>query len=55
MKGKIKGEDETMENKGKSLKSVTAPLKWLESERDKKGWGKAKAKAKVKERGVHKI
>ena len=46
-----------MENKGISLESVTAPLKWLESERDKKGWGKAKvkAKAKVKERGVHKI
>jgi len=42
-----------MENRGKSLKSVTAPLKWLESERDKKG--KAKAKAKVKEKGVHKI
>ena len=44
MKGKIKGEDETMENKGKSLKSVTAPLKWLESERDKKGEGEGKRK-----------
>ena len=54
MKGKIEGEDETMENKGISLKSVTAPLKWLESEWDKKGWGKAKAKAKVKEKGVNK-
>ena len=39
-----------MENKGISLKSVTTPLKWLESE-----GGIKREKAKVKERGVHKI
>jgi hypothetical protein len=43
-----------MEKKGISLKSVMAPLKWLESEGGIKR-GKAKVKAKAKERGVHKI
>ena len=37
-----------METKGKSLKSVTAPLKWLESERDKKGKSEGKGEGKGK-------
>lgn len=37
-----------METKGKSLKSVTAPLKWLESERDKKGESEGEGEGKRK-------
>ena len=50
-----------MGNSGISLKSVTAPLTWLESERGikreekAKGNAKGKGKVKVKEGGVHKI
>jgi len=46
-----------MGNSGISLKSVTAPLTWLESERGikREGNAKGKGKGKVKEGGVHKI
>jgi len=37
-----------MENKGKNLKSVTVPLKWLESERDKKGESEGMGEGKRK-------
>ena len=37
-----------MENKGISLESVTAPLTWLESERDKKGESEGKGEGKRK-------